>query len=234
MKKLLICGAGAIAEAITYFLQRDSEYEVAAYCCDADFLQSDSFCGKPLLSAESAVIEYSPTDYEMFVALGYQGMNGFRADKVKWARTQGYGLVSYRSPNVPGDYNLGENSIVMDGSVIQPRVSLGHNVFVWGGSMIGHHTVIGDHCWLTGGCAIGGLVSMGERCFVGLNATVGHEISIGNQCMLGANTLVNRSIGDEVVLVDRDTEPHRLNSAQFARMSQCFQLNHRAWRAQAG
>lgn len=111
---LIIFGAGKIAQAAT-------------------------FLGKPLLTTEELPGAYPPAEHALFVALGYQGVNRLRADKLAWARDQGYRLASYRSPLASGDYQMGENSIVMDGAVIQPAATLGDDVFVWGGTMIGHH-----------------------------------------------------------------------------------------------
>ena len=221
---LIIFGAGKIAQAATYYFERDSDYRILAYACDPMYRQGDSFLGKPLLASDDLPAAYPPDAHRLFVALGYQGINRLRADKVAWARAQGYRLASYRSPLVPGDYTLGENSIVMDGTVIQPEVTLGDNVFVWGGAMIGHHTRIGDHCWLTGGCAIGGATELGAGSFVGLNATIGQEITLGERCLLGAHTLTSKPLPAGTVVIAPDTEPHRLNADQFARLSACFRV----------
>lgn len=223
-KKLIIFGAGKIAQAVSFFFNRDGDYEIAGYCCDSQYINGDSYLGKRLVSSDEVENIFPPSDYEMFVAVGYQGINDFRAKKYDWAIEKGYNLASYRSQSVSGDYQIGQNTMVMDGVIIQPCVKIGDNVLVWGGAMIGHHAVIGNHCWLTGSCAIGGLVRLGEKCFVGLNATVGNEVEVGARCMLGANSLVNKSLKDDSVLVERDTELHRLNSSQFARMSQCFRV----------
>ncbi len=224
MKKLVIFGAGKIGEAVAYYFERDSDYEICAYACDEQYIAADSINGKPVIGTSRVVEMYPPEEYEMFVAVGYQGMNKLRSAKVAYFRSCGYKLARYVSPHVKGCFTCGDNSIVMDDVAIQPHVTIGDNVFVWGGAMIGHHTVIGDNCWLTGSCAIGGLVTIGGNCFIGLNATVGHGVKIGTHCMLGAGTLICRSIGDEVVLVAKDTEPHRLNSDQFTRLSTCFRM----------
>ncbi|MBK1703373.1 hypothetical protein [Halochromatium glycolicum] len=221
---LIIFGAGKIAQAASYYFERDSHYRLLAYACDAPFRTSETFLSKPLLAADDLPAAYPPGKNALFVALGYQGINRLRADKVAWARELGYGLASYRSPHVPGDYSLGENSIVMDGAAIQPAVTLGDDVFVWGGAMIGHHTQIGDHCWLTGGCAIGGASVLGAGSFVGLNATIGHEITLGERCLLGAHTATSKPLPAGSVVIAADTEPHRLNADQFVRLSACFRL----------
>jgi len=221
-KKLIIFGAGKIAEAVTYFFERDSEYSIEGYVCDDLFKKGDTYLGKPLTEI-SKVTELFPVDqYIVFVAVGYQGMNQLRASKYEYFKNLGYSFASYVSPFVKGNYTFGENTIIMDGAMIQPCAKFGNNVFVWGGSMIGHHAVIEDHCWLTGGCLIGGITSVGQNTFVGLGAMVGHEIKIGEKCMLGAGILTCKSIAAGTVLVAPNTEPHRLNSDQFTRMSTCF------------
>lgn len=223
-KKLIIFGAGKIAEVVTYFFERDSEYLIAGYICDDLYLKSDSFLGKPLVGMSKTSELYPANQYEVFIAVGYQGINQLRTSKYEHFEHHGYSFASYVSPLVKGNFSIGKNSIIMDHAMIQPCVSLGNNVFVWGGSMIGHHATIEDHCWLTGGCMIGGGAKIGKSTFVGLGAVVGHEVQVGENCMLGACTLTTNSIGNGVVLITPPTAPHRLNSDQFTRMSSCFRI----------
>ena len=221
-KELIIFGAGKIAEAVTYFFERDSEYHIVAYLVDDIYVNKDTCFGKPLIKLSEVVVKYSPDQYSVFVATGYQGMNQLRSSKYEYLKEKGYSFASYISPLVKGNFTIGENTIIMDGAMIQPCVTFGNNVFVWGGAMVGHHAIIEDNCWLTGGCLVGGVTRIGKNTFVGLGAMVGHEVTVGEKCMLGAATLVIKSIGDGVVLIAPPTEPHRLNSDQFTRMSSCF------------
>jgi sugar O-acyltransferase (sialic acid O-acetyltransferase NeuD family) len=219
---LVIFGAGKIAEAVSYFFERDSGYAIAAYICDDAFVPSDTFLGKPLVGVSKAVELYPPGRCAMCVAVGYQGINELRASKYDYFKRLGYSFASYVSPFVKGNFTIGENTVVMDHAMIQPCVTIGNDVFVWGGSMVGHHAVIEDHCWLTGGCMVGGAARIGTRSFVGLGAIVGQEVHVGEKCMLGASTLTTKNIGSGTVLITPPTEPHRLNSDQFTRMSACF------------
>ncbi len=221
-KELIIFGAGKIAEAVTYFFFIFSEFSIAAYICDDLFLNSDSFSGKPLIGLSKVTELYPANHYTLFIAVGYQGINQLRSSKYEFFKKQGYSFASYISPYVKGNFTYGENTIIMDHAMIQPCASFGNNVFVWGGTMVGHHAIIEDNCWLTGGCLIGGITRIGKGTFAGLGAMVGHEITIGEKCMLGAGTLMCKSIPAGTVLVAPNTEPHRLNSDQFTRMSTCF------------
>lgn len=223
-KKLLIFGAGKIAESVSYFFNRDSDYEIAAYVVDDPFVKADLFLDKPLIKQSELEINYPSKGFTVFVAVGYQGINQLRTSKFQYLKNAGYSFAHYVSPYVKGDFNVGENSIVMDNAIVQPCAKFGNNVFVWGGAMVGHHANIEDNCWLTGGCQIGGIVKLGEGTFVGLGAVIGNEVKIGKNCMIGASTLTTKNLEDKTVLMTSPTEIHRLNSEQFIRMSSCFRI----------
>jgi sugar O-acyltransferase (sialic acid O-acetyltransferase NeuD family) len=223
-KPLIIFGTGKIAESISYYFNRDSNYNIVAYVVDDAYATSDYFLDKPLIKLSKLVEKYPATDYVIFVATGYQGINQLRTSKYEYFKNLGYSFATYVSPYVKGNFTIGENTIIMDDAVIQPYVDFGNNVFVWGGAMVGHHASVKDNCWLTGGCSIGGVTELGENTFVGLGAVIGNEVKIGAECMIGANTLTTKSLKEKTVLLIEPTEAHRLNSAQFTRMSSCFRV----------
>ena len=47
--KLIIFGIGKIAEAVSYFFERDSKYDICAYVCDDAYVNSETFLGKPVV-----------------------------------------------------------------------------------------------------------------------------------------------------------------------------------------
>jgi sugar O-acyltransferase (sialic acid O-acetyltransferase NeuD family) len=223
-KHLIIFGAGKIAEAVSYYFNRDSEYSISAYVVDDVFVTKDSFLDKPLIKMSEFQEKYPPNKYTVFIATGYQGINKLRTRKYEHFKNRGYEFASYISPYVKSNFTIGENSIIMDNAIVQPCVQFGNNVFVWGGAMVGHHAIIEDNCWLTGGCLIGGITKLGNSTFVGLGAAIGNEVQIGAECMIGANTLTTKSLKEKTVLLIEPTEAHRLNSSQFTRMSSCFRV----------
>lgn len=220
-KALLIFGIGKISEAVSFYFDRDSEYEIAAYVVDDAFYTTNTFLNKPVIKL-SEIDKYAPINYSVFIAVGYQGINQLRMDKYLYLKNKGYTFATYVSPKIQSNFSIGENSIIMDDAILQPKIQIGKNVFVWGGAMIGHHAIIDDHCWLTGGCLIGGSVHLGAASFVGLGAIIGQEVHTGEKCMIGAGTMTIKNIADKTVLISPTTEPHRLNSDQFTRMSTCF------------
>jgi len=221
MKPIILFGAGKIAEVLLYFFRNHSDREVVACSSDRDHLPVSTWNGLPAIDFAHIKKTHPPADFDMFVALGYQDLNGLRAKKCKEARSLGYDLPSYIHPQsgLPLDCQHGDNCFVMNNVLVHPRVRFGRNVFVWSGAMIGHHSVIGDNCWITSCCNISGGVTVGDNCFLAVNSTVAHSVKIGNDCFIGANALVTKCTNDSEVYLAESTKPFRLNSRQFLKIS---------------
>ena len=78
MKKLVIYGTGLIAEVADFYFTQDTDYTVAAFLNAADFIEGDSFQGRPLAAFENAQVLYPPAEYDIFIALGYTKTNQVR------------------------------------------------------------------------------------------------------------------------------------------------------------
>nr|WKN36982.1 hypothetical protein K4G66_31945 [Tunicatimonas sp. TK19036] len=223
MKPIIIFGKGKITDVIQYYMREESNWPVAAFTVDREFISAgdEKFNGLPLASFDEVADKYPPQDYDMFIAVGYQDMNGLRKRKVEEAKSKGYKLVSYVHPHssIPKDLVFGSNCFIMNNVCIHPRVKLGDDVFVWSGSMIGHHSTVGSHTWLTSSANVGGNVNIGESCFLAMNVTVSHSVSIGNEVFLGSNTLITKNLADQQVVIAENHKPFRLNSYQFLKMS---------------
>lgn len=221
MSKIVVFGAGKIAQVAAHYFANDSQDDVVAFTCDREYATADSFLGRPLVPFDKVDASYPPSRFKMFVALGYHGLNGLRAERYAAAKARGYELVSFISSRAgfPGSLEHGDNCMVLENQIIQPFVRLGSNVFVWNGTLIGHHSRIGDHCWLTSSAAIGGNVELGSHCFLGMNATIGHGVRVEPRCLIGAGALLTRDAAADGVYATRDSDRHRLTSADFLRLS---------------
>jgi sugar O-acyltransferase (sialic acid O-acetyltransferase NeuD family) len=226
MKPIVLFGIGKIAEVLLYFLQHHSPFKVVAVTADRPYLDGNSWHDLPVIAFDEIEQHYPPDRHKMFVAVGYQDLNGLRAGKCAEARSKGYVLASYVHPHsgLPADCEYGANCFIMNNIAIHPRVRLGDNVFVWSGAMIGHHSTIGDHCWITSGANISGVVTVGRSCFFAVNATVAHNVVIGDECFIGANALVTKCAENGQVFLAESTKPFRLSSRQFLRMSKFAEL----------
>ena len=106
-----------------------------------------------------------------------------------------------------GPFSIGENSFVLEASVIQPFVTIGHNVVIWSGSHLGHHMTIGNDCFLSSHVVAGARPAIGEGCFIGLNATIRDGVTVAPHCVIGAGTLIMRDTREGEVYRAEPTRP---------------------------
>lgn len=192
MKELIIFGSADIAQLAYYYFSHDSDYKVAAFTVDQEFMKSHEFCGLPVVPFEELVNIYPPERYYLFIALSYSKLNQIRKEKYLIANSLGYRLASYISSRatILNDFQIGDNCFILEDNTIQPFVTIGHNVTLWSGNHIGHHSTIQDHCFLASHIVVSGGVEIGEACFIGVNATLRDHIKIGEKCVIGAGALI--------------------------------------------
>jgi len=221
MSKVVIFGAGKIADEAYFYLTNDSPHQVVAFTVNADYLSSEEKLGLPVVAFEEVEGKYPPGDFRMFVALGYQDLNRFRARKYEEAKAKGYQLISYVSSRASnfGEVEVGDNCFVLEFAVIQPCAKIGNDVFIWSANHIGHHASIADHCYIAGNVVVSGNTKIDPYCFIGVSATLGHEITIGAESFIGAGSLITKNVEPRSVYVTPDTPKFRLDSSTFMRLT---------------
>jgi sugar O-acyltransferase (sialic acid O-acetyltransferase NeuD family) len=221
MNKVVVFGAGKIAEVFYSLLAGDPSLSIAAFTCDRAFMTGTEHCGLPVVAFEEVESRFSPSAFAMFVAIGYQSLNAVRAERCNAARAKGYDLISWISPraNVPHGCVIGENCAVMDGASLQPRARLGDDVFVWHGAVVGHHASVGDHCWIASNSTISSSATIEPSCFIGVNAAIGHGVTVGARSIIGAGAVVTHSTAPDGVYVAPDTDRVRLDSGRFLKIA---------------
>jgi sugar O-acyltransferase (sialic acid O-acetyltransferase NeuD family) len=219
--RLVIFGAGKIAEQAYAYLASDSPHEVAAFTVDAAYRDGDEKLGLPLVSFEEVAERFPPATHRMFVAVGYQGLNSLRAARCDAARSMGYDLVSYISSraSVVGDVEIGDNCFIGEFAAIQPGARIGDDVYVFGGSYVGHHASIGDHCYLAANTVIAGGTRIDPYCFLGITSTIGHEVTVGRESFIGAGALITKDVAPRSVHIVADTPRYRLDAPSFLRLT---------------
>jgi sugar O-acyltransferase (sialic acid O-acetyltransferase NeuD family) len=191
----VVFGAGDVARLAHFYFSTDSEHQVVAFAVDSEFRLSESFLDLPLVAVDQVARLYPPTNYKVFVAIGYREMNRVRAAKYAQVKNLGYEFASYVSSRCSflGPHRPGDNCFILEDNTIQPYVKIGNNVTLWSGSNICHDAVVGDHCFISSHVVVGGHVRIGQGCFLGLNATIRNSITLAEFSLIGAGALVMKS-----------------------------------------
>lgn len=221
MAKIIIFGAGKIADEAYFYLTNDSPHEVVAFTIDREYLTETQKLGLPVVPFEEVQTLYPPNSFQMFVAVGYQDLNRLRARKYDEAKAKGYQLISYVSSRASnfGNVAVGDNCFILEFAVIQPEAKIGSNVFIWSSNHIGHHASVGDHCYIAGNVVISGSTRIEPYCFIGVSAVLGHEITVGAETFIGAGSLITKNVEPRSVYITADTPKYRLDSTTFLRLT---------------
>jgi len=193
-RKLLIFGAGDFARVSCFYLTHDSPYDVAAFTVHDHVIQSGELLGLPVVPWERVQESHPPSDYDMFVAIGYSKVNKNRTAMFEEASAAGYEMITYvcsKATTWP-DMTVGRGSFIFENNVIQPFVTIGANAVLWSGNHIGHDSKIGNNVFITSHVVISGNCVVGDNTFIGVNATVRDGITIGADCVVGAGTVLLR------------------------------------------
>jgi len=221
MSKVIIFGAGKIADEAFFYFTNDSPHEIVAFTVDSEYLIAPEKHGLPVIPFEEIREKYPPGDHKMFVAVGYQDLNRFRAQKYAEAKAKNYELVSYissRAANV-GKVEVGDNCFVLEFATIQPCASVGNDVFIWSGNHIGHSTVINDHVMITSHVVISGCCTVGEFSFLGVNATVRDETVIARESLIGMGVSILKDTKEFEVYKAKGAEPAGFRSDEIKSLS---------------
>ena len=219
-KKLVIFGLGDIGQLVHFYFETDSDYQVAGFTVDAAYLTGPELCGLPVVAFEQVTEKFPPSEYDLFVALGYAKLNDLRKEKYLVAKALGYNVPSYVSSHatVLSQDGIGENCLILEDNTIQPFVTIGNNVVLWSGNHIGHHSTIQDHCFLASHIVVSGGVTVEESCFIGVNVTLRDHITIGRKCLLGAGTVLLEDAEPEGLYKVSSSERARISSTRLKRI----------------
>ncbi len=213
MSKVVIFGTGSFAQLVHFYLTHDSEHEPVAFTIHEQYLTESEFCGLPVVPYERLLETHPPSDFSMYVAVGYKKVNQVRGEIYADARSKGYACVSYVSSKCTNWANsIGDNCFIFEDNTLQPFVNIGNDVVLWSGNHIGHHSTIEDHCYITSHVVISGHVRVGAYSFLGVNATLRDSITIGKYCVIGAGALIMRSTKDKEVYIGERTKIASMDS----------------------
>lgn len=216
MKKLVIFGAGDIAQLAHFYFSTDSRYEVAGFVVDDEYCTSDQAFGLPLVPFSRVTERFSPNEHDAFVAVSYARMNRVREEKYMAMKEVGYTITSYISSRCTClTKDMGENCFILEDNTIQPFVRIGNNVTLWSGNHIGHHSTIEDNVFIASHVVVSGGVRVERNCFIGVNATIRDHVVIGTATLIGAGVLITKSTDPESVYRGPKADPMPIKSSSL-------------------
>jgi sugar O-acyltransferase (sialic acid O-acetyltransferase NeuD family) len=206
-KKVVIFGISDFASQVSFYLKNDSDFEVVAYTVDADFNKSGTYLDLPVVDFGKVQVNYPPTEYTMFIAIGYHKLNTTRENKFSEAKAKGYQLISYicSRNSYWNDLEIGENCFIMEGNIFMQNVKIADNVIMAIGNKIGHDSVINENCFITSNVMIGGFSIIKKNTFIGMSVVIKDKITIGEHNILGAGSILLKNTKNRSSFLSKST-----------------------------
>ena len=219
MIKLVLAGNTATAEILLAYLQNDIRYEVVGATVDDKFVADATIDGVACVGLSQLCKTFSPESCRVLMAVGYSDLNRVRESLFVRLKEMGYTIETYVHPDarVYSKLPLGEGSIVLPGTVIEPHARVGANTLVWCNVTLAHHSIIEDNCWIASGTVVAGKATVSRNSFVGVNATVVNEVCVGSYNVIGASSLISRNTKPDSIHLARSAEPLRFSSEEYVK-----------------
>jgi sugar O-acyltransferase (sialic acid O-acetyltransferase NeuD family) len=216
-KHALIFGTTDFAEVAYVYLTQDSPYRVDAFTVHERFITAPKLLGVDIVPFETIEERYPPSDYAIFVAIGFKRLNKLRTEMYELCKAKGYEMVTYVNSKVShwGHIQLGDNTFIFENNVVQPFVSIGNNTILWSGNHIGHHSTIGNNCFIASHVVVSGHCNIGDNCFIGVNATLRDGARVASGCLIGAGATILKDTIENGVYRGVNTEPASIRSDQL-------------------
>ena len=97
--------------------------------------------------------------------------------------------------------NMGIQTLVCAGVIINPHVKIGNGCIINTGSIIEHECIIGDFSHIAPGAVLSGNVQIGKGSFIGASSVVKQGVKIGCNVTVGAGAVVINDILDNTKVV---------------------------------
>ncbi len=197
MKKVIIVGLSDLAQLLVFHLEKEANYEICALSVEKEFVKSSFFMGSrqyPIIPFENIEDSYSPSDFSVFICIGYTKMNEIRERFYNTVKQKGYIIESYiHSTSVVYADTLGEGNLVFENVTIGPFVNAGICNIFYPCSHIAHHTTIGNFNFFAISSSIAGHVNIENNCFFGNNCTTKNGITVSNKTLVGAGAYLSKN-----------------------------------------
>lgn len=185
MNEWIVIGGGGHAAVIADMITKNNDLIIA-------FIDDNIPEGTSILGA--TVEEISSINVGVCTkAVIAIGNNAIREKKAK-ELSLNFSKIKHPSSIIANDAVIGEGTVLMAGSIVNPRAYIGKHCIINTGAIIEHDCKIGDFAHISPGVVMGGNVTIGKGAHIGVGATIKNNINICDNVVVGAGAVVVKDI----------------------------------------
>lgn len=187
MRKLIIIGAGGHGRCCLDIAREMNVYDEILLADDGSVGQKVN--GLQVFGKVEDVFQFAREDYEVFVAIGN---NGIRKDLMLQLKEKGYSFANLISPrSCISEYAvLGRGCVIYPNVVIESNVKIGDGCIATSNASINHDVIMGDFCLLYSNSVIRpnvileDLVRVGSGCVISFGTKVNAQSDISDGSLI--------------------------------------------------
>ncbi|MCG9967990.1 acetyltransferase [Pelotomaculum terephthalicicum JT] len=189
---VVVIGAGGHATVVLEIIKKTGVYEIVGYTGPVRRQPATNWDLKYL--GDDSVLPFLRRQGVKLAALGVGavGDNRLRCKLYEQVRAYGFSFPPLIHPDaaIAGDTGLADGVLVARSVVINPGVEIGSNTIVNSGAIVEHDCSLSEHVHVSPGAVLCGGVKVGRLAHVGANAVVIQGLTIGEGALVGAGSVV--------------------------------------------
>ncbi len=190
--KVIIIGAGGHGKVIADIVIK-SGHCLLGFLDDSDNLPGE-IMGYPLLGKVSHIDRYKKDDISFSIGIGHNQTRyriSHEQNNLKWF------TAIHPSAQIAVNTVIGEGTVVMANSVINPCARIGKHCIINTGAVVEHDNIISDFVHISPNAVLGGTVTVGTLAHVGIGAVVKNNTNITDNVVVGAGAVVIKDIKEQ-------------------------------------
>ena len=219
MTNIIIIGNYIAAEIMYGYFQADERYKVVCFSVDEEYITEEEKFGLKIINLKKLKENYNPKDYKIIIGVGYNNINQNRENIFNRVKEMGYEIETYIHPSavVNETASIGEGSMILSNSVVEPFVKVGENSIIWSNCTLAHHSEVESHCWIASNSILSGQAKIKHNTFIGVNCTIVNEVIVERMNIIGAGSLITKNTNEQEVYLSRSAEKHRFDSVNYSK-----------------
>jgi sugar O-acyltransferase (sialic acid O-acetyltransferase NeuD family) len=208
--KTIIIGAGGHSRVVYDILSYDQNTEVVAFIDNTPRGSEETIMGVPVKGDHDVIPDIIKNESigGFIIAVGD---NEIRRNHFEKLIDMGLEPVSAIHPEayVSKTTTIGAGTVIASGVNVSTNAEIGRNSILNTGAVVDHEATIGPHVHIAPGTTIAGRVDIDEFSFVGMGSTVGDYTKIGKNVTVGAGSAVLEDVPPDVTIAGSPAEIKR-------------------------
>ena len=194
MKNIIIFGTTDFGRLMKYYIEQDDHRKVVAFTVNCAYINSEEFCGLPVIPFEELKKHFSPAGFDVLIAIGNNKMNNIRKSVFAAVKKSGYNVASFfHSSSSIHSKDIGEGNIILESCLVYPYSKIGCGNLLWDHILISHDCIVGDFNTFSSYADLCGYVHIGNNGYFGKHCILHDEVIIADYTLVGAAAYVKNN-----------------------------------------